>query len=178
MFSNFEINQNFMFYVLEEKVQEQTPIEYQPMKPLDIKFEEKLFESSVEDPQIQTNENSQSINHQEQPENVDYNIMVNEIINLCQGEQKDDDLIRSRRKLRKREIQLLEKEYKKNPNWTKENIQEIATQFNLPYYKVYKWNWDNKRKIKDISEDTSVSLGKRSREHSEEFSRGLCKRPK
>ena len=86
MFSNFEINQNFMFYVLEEKVQEPTPIEFQPMKPLDIKFEEKLFESSVEDPQIQTNENSQSINHQEQPENVDYNIMVNEIINLCQGE--------------------------------------------------------------------------------------------
>ncbi len=60
-------------------------------------------------------------------EEVDYNVMVNEIITLCQGDTKEEDLIRSRRKLRKREILLLEKEYKRNPNWSKENIQEIAS---------------------------------------------------
>ena len=55
---------------------------------------------------IPTNENSASIcSRSESPQReINYNELVNEIICLCQGDQKEDDLIKSRRKLRKKEI--------------------------------------------------------------------------
>jgi len=74
--------------------------------------------------------------------------------------ESNDMLIWKRRKLRKREVEILEKEFEKNPNWTKKYIKSLAEQTGLPYYKIYKWNWDTKRKSSKDSEEI-VSLGKR-----------------
>ena len=88
----------------------------------------------------------------------DYNDMVDEIIAIsCNSGKKETTeeqfetaqsklIIRNRRKLRKTEIGLLNEEFEKNPNWDKKFIAKLAKKVGLPYYKVYKWNWDQKKK--------------------------------
>ena len=40
----------------------------------------------------------------------------------------------------------LEREYLANPNWTTLKTAEIAQQLGVNFKKVYKWNWERKRK--------------------------------
>lgn len=72
-----------------------------------------------------------------------------------------DNLIRNRRKLRKREVSQLEKEFALNNDWDKAFISKLAKEIGLPYYKVYKWNWDQKKKT-----IAGAKLGKRVRDES------------
>jgi len=106
-------------------------------------------------------------------QSADYNAMVNEIIQISystkRGEEKaeevpaGDALIRNRRKLRKREVAFLEKKFELKQEWDKAYINELANEIGLPYYKIYKWNWDMKKK----SEKSKSQLGKRMREAEE-----------
>ena len=104
---------------------------------------------------------------------VDYNAMVNEVIQIScfnkRGEKKaeevpsDDDLIRNRRKLQKTEVSFLQKKFDINQEWDKAYINQLALEINLPYYKIYKWNWDMKKK----SAKKQTKLGKRMRDVAE-----------
>lgn len=50
--------------------------------------------------------------------------------------------------------------YEKNPEWTKEIMQEVADKTGLSEAQVYKWGWDQKRKIDGESDEPSLSLRK------------------
>ena len=41
---------------------------------------------------------------------------------------------------------LLEREYLADPNWTTLKTAEIAQQLGVHFKKVYKWNWERKKK--------------------------------
>ena len=108
-------------------------------------------------------------------DNKDYNAVVDEIIQISYSMKRGDDrpeeapqkdeLIRNRRKLKKREIAFLQKEFDMNPDWDKAYTTKLAAEIGLSYYKVYKWNWDMKKK------SAKSGLGKRSRV--DDFSRQL-----
>ncbi len=102
---------------------------------------------------------------------INYNTWVDEIIQISYSTKKGeemiediskDKLIRNRRKLRKREVSFLEKAFAQSPIWDKEYISKLADEIGLPYYKVYKWNWDQKKKTN--SAPSTTGLGKRQRE--------------
>lgn len=84
----------------------------------------------------------------------DYNKWVDEILDLSDNkdeesiEKNKEVVIRNRRKLTKKELTFLEEEYCKTQgqDWDKAYITMLAKKVNLPYYKVYKWNWDRKKK--------------------------------
>ena len=40
----------------------------------------------------------------------------------------------------------LELSYLRNPNWSNEEIQDLANLIKIPFTKVYKWNWERKKK--------------------------------
>ncbi|CDW74395.1 UNKNOWN [Stylonychia lemnae] len=44
--------------------------------------------------------------------------------------------------------ETLQQYYEKNPNWSKQFIYHLASQLNLSYKKIYKWNWDRKKRDK------------------------------
>ena len=41
---------------------------------------------------------------------------------------------------------MLEDAFAINPNWDQARIKELSIKLHLPRIKVYKWNWDHKRK--------------------------------
>ena len=89
--------------------------------------------------------------------NPNYNAWVDEILEISEPKSNEDALekplnreviIRNRRKLTKVELSFLEREYERTQgqDWDKAYITMLAKKINLPYYKVYKWNWDRKKK--------------------------------
>ena len=42
---------------------------------------------------------------------------------------------------------LLESKFQKSANWTKAEIHEMTRQLQIPYIKIYKWNWERKKKV-------------------------------
>ena len=79
-------------------------------------------------------------------------------------------LIRSRRQLRKKEFGLLNIEFEKNPIWDKKLISRLALEVGLPFYKVYKWNWDMKKK-----HDIPTMKSKKSKAAKAKAARALAK---
>jgi hypothetical protein len=45
------------------------------------------------------------------------------------------------------QLQVLAAEFSKNSHWDTEKVIEIADKTGLSIYKVYKWAWDQKKKI-------------------------------
>ena len=45
-----------------------------------------------------------------------------------------------------RVLYVLEREYHANPNWDSQKITELADELNLARVKIYKWNWDRRKK--------------------------------
>ena len=50
---------------------------------------------------------------------------------------------------------LLESKFQKSANWTKAEIHEMTRQLQIPYIKIYKWNWE--RKKKELATQTTAS---------------------
>jgi len=40
----------------------------------------------------------------------------------------------------------LKLEFNKNPNWTREKVEQLALELDLLTYQVYKWNWDRRKR--------------------------------
>ena len=51
-----------------------------------------------------------------------------------------------RKRKTKSQIRLLEKEFKKNATWDKDEIKRLSLQLDLSRDQVYKWYWDQKKK--------------------------------
>lgn len=59
---------------------------------------------------------------------------------------KKPDEVNNRRKT-KGQVKLLEQEMEANSNWTNEDMERIAKKIGLSKSQVYKWNWDQRKKM-------------------------------
>ena len=46
------------------------------------------------------------------------------------------------------QINILQKHFEQNPMWNKQQTKKIAKEMGLNRYKVYKWNWEQRKKLK------------------------------
>jgi hypothetical protein len=51
-----------------------------------------------------------------------------------------------RRRKNKEQINILQNEYVRTPNWTRAFMKELSKRTGLTPSQVYKWNWDQKKK--------------------------------
>ena len=68
-------------------------------------------------------------------------------------------------------------EFKKNPRWTKEKIEELHKRLGLKCSQIYKWKWDMLRKNKmgnDQVEENSNEKNQFANEGSDESGSNLC----
>ena len=64
------------------------------------------------------------------------------------------------KRLRKNEdqINVLIKEFNKNPFWSKKLVAELSSLTDLSESQVYKWNWDYRKKIRRVEKNPSDSM--------------------
>jgi len=63
-----------------------------------------------------------------------------------QGQKSMSMLKKQRQRLTTTQIAYLEHEFKKNPYWNKAIQHRICTRLGLSVAKIYKWNWDRRKK--------------------------------
>lgn len=62
-------------------------------------------------------------------------------------EENKMDKKNKRKRKNKGQIKKLEEEFAKNPHWTNEDVDKISRDLKLDRSQVYKWNWDQKKKL-------------------------------
>ena len=67
-------------------------------------------------------------------------------------------IIRRRKRKTYEQLQILIKEFQANPDWSKDNMQEVSQKTGLSEAQVYKWGWDQKRKMNDPTHDIHDEL--------------------
>jgi len=67
-------------------------------------------------------------------------------------------IIRRRKRKTYEQLQILIKEFQANPEWSKDNMQEVSEKTGLSEAQVYKWGWDQKRKMLDPTHDIHAEL--------------------
>ncbi|CDW81915.1 UNKNOWN [Stylonychia lemnae] len=61
------------------------------------------------------------------------------------NQEKDHEINQDIRKMKSiDQVYILENEFKKNPNWSKDKIKQLSTIMRLKESQVYKWNWDRR----------------------------------
>ena len=90
--------------------------------------------------------------------NGDLNLFVEKLLNSTgidnlkeQGIEVDEPTkklltVNKRKRKTKKQVEYLQKEYNKNPNWSKEYMQKLADELNMTASSIYKWHWDQKNK--------------------------------
>ena len=91
-------------------------------------------------------------------ESGDLNLFVEKLLNSTavdylkdQGIEVDDKTaqllsIKKRKRKTKTQIQLLENEYKENPDWSKSFMQSLGAKLGMSASSIYKWHWDQRHK--------------------------------
>lgn len=59
----------------------------------------------------------------------------------------EEDPNANKRRKSKHQVKMLEAELEANPHWTNEDMVKIAKKTGLSKSQVYKWNWDQKKKL-------------------------------
>jgi len=67
-------------------------------------------------------------------------------------------IIRRRKRKTYEQLQTLIREFQANPEWSKDNMQEVSEKTGLSEAQVYKWGWDQKRKMNDPNHDIHDEL--------------------
>jgi hypothetical protein len=76
----------------------------------------------------------------------DLNACVDFIVEITFNENKNGRDSQMRIKKNRDQVKVLENEYEKNPNWTKEFMNQLAEKVGLRESQVYKWHWDQRKK--------------------------------
>jgi hypothetical protein len=63
-----------------------------------------------------------------------------------QGQKSMNFIKKQRQRLTTSQIAYLEHEFKKNPYWNKAIQHQICSRLGLSVAKIYKWNWDRRKK--------------------------------
>ena len=77
-------------------------------------------------------------------------------------------IIRRRKRKSYEQLQMLVQEFQANPEWNKENMLEVSRKTGLSEAQVYKWGWDQKRKMLDPTHDIHEELRMYKREQEQE----------
>jgi hypothetical protein len=67
------------------------------------------------------------------------------LLKKAKGDGSDRDIKRRLRK-NKDQIKVLENEYKKNADWSRDYAKKLAKSLGLSDCQVYKWHWDQRKK--------------------------------
>jgi hypothetical protein len=67
-------------------------------------------------------------------------------------------IIKRRKRKSYEQLQQLIKEFKANPDWSKDHMVDVARKTGLSEAQVYKWGWDQKRKMLDPNHDIHDEL--------------------
>ncbi|CDW74915.1 UNKNOWN [Stylonychia lemnae] len=76
----------------------------------------------------------------------DLNECVAALLKKSKDENGSGRDIKRRQRKNKDQIKLLENEYKKTQNWTRDYIKKISARLGLRECQVYKWHWDQRKK--------------------------------
>lgn len=76
----------------------------------------------------------------------DLNDCVAALLKKSKDENGSSRDIKRRQRKNKDQIKMLEIEFKKNNNWTREYIKKISQRLGLRECQVYKWHWDQRKK--------------------------------
>lgn len=75
---------------------------------------------------------------------------LNDCVSSLLKKAKDSDAasrdIKRRQRKNKEQLKILENEFKKNPDWSREYIRRISEKLGLRECQVYKWHWDQRKK--------------------------------
>ena len=82
-----------------------------------------------------------SFNKDNESEDSEYKCNANKKKNAV------DDSDKNKRRKSKNQVKMLEAELEANPHWTNEDMEKIAKRTGLSKSQVYKWNWDQKKKL-------------------------------
>jgi hypothetical protein len=63
-----------------------------------------------------------------------------------------DRIIRRRKRKTSEQLRSLNNQFDSNPHWSKETLQLVSKRTGLTEGQVYKWGWDQKRKMFGIEE--------------------------
>ena len=77
-------------------------------------------------------------------------ILSNRQLDGCQKPKK------RRQRLTNEQTQVLEAEFQKNANWSSREIVKMSKRLSLSRSKIYKWNWDRKRKTLESDDIETV----------------------
>ena len=83
---------------------------------------------------------------------TDMNVFIGDMLKCCPCDTlvKKQRIYKAKNIKRKRktrsQLKTLEKEFKNNPNWDKDDITRLSKTLNLTRDQVYKWFWDTKKK--------------------------------
>ena len=76
------------------------------------------------------------------------NQAVSDILKNRRCEIGDEFSKRRRQRLTNEQHEILEFEFEKNPDWSdKVFMKQLSKRLHLSKSKIYKWNWDRKRKM-------------------------------
>ena len=67
--------------------------------------------------------------------------LINYYLNSANTQKK------KKKRITEEDIETLEKEFKLNTKWNKETVRRISNDIGFSSDKIYKWNWDKKRKM-------------------------------
>lgn len=72
----------------------------------------------------------------------DLNLCVEALLKKTKEDAQGERDIKRRQRKNKDQLKILENEYLKNPDWTREYIKLISQKLGLRECQVYKWHWD------------------------------------
>lgn len=78
---------------------------------------------------------------------IDYTIAEKVEIMRERDESSEKNSIRKRRRKTSNQLKILKVEFEKDSNWTKDHITRIANTTGLSESQVYKWCWDQKKRL-------------------------------
>jgi hypothetical protein len=70
-----------------------------------------------------------------------------------EGKKKKNESIHRRKRKNKDQIKILENEFEKDANWSREKMAYLSMKIGLSEGQIYKWNWDHRKKSPSEKED-------------------------
>lgn len=76
----------------------------------------------------------------------DLNECVNALLKKTKEDCSDEYNRKKRQRKNKLQLKVLENEYAKNPDWSRDYIKKLSENLGLSECQVYKWRWDQVKK--------------------------------
>jgi len=131
-----------------------------PILPMHPDFEMEMVPptSMQQMPPVQPRSERESPRHEPQPSQMNRPKTKTRLKKKPCVDENGKKIIRRRKRKTYEQLQQLIREFQANPEWSKENMQEVSNKTGLSEAQVYKWGWDQKRKMLDPTHDLHAEL--------------------